>query len=82
MDFQPFQTCCTGESDISLTLLKSIAKVDSDTVQCLTLGLMHAECPSEDERYLCPGRFDIPESAVDSEFLQDTEALGAVCEPD
>lgn len=36
----------------TLTLLKSIAKVDSDPVQCLTLGLVHTEGPCEDEWYL------------------------------
>jgi hypothetical protein len=32
--------------------------------------------------YLFPGCFDIPESVVDSKFLRDTDALGAVREPD
>jgi len=81
----------------TLTLLKSIAKVDSDPLQCLALGLVHTECPSEYEwyltkvsntsnsimlTYLSPGCFDPPESIVDSKFLRDTEALGTVRKPD
>ena len=32
--------------------------------------------------YLCPGCFDVPESAIGSKFLRDTEALGAIRELD
>ena len=73
-----------------------MAKVNSDPLQCLTLGFVHAERPSENKwylpkvsntsssvmpTYLCPGCFDIPTSASDSKFLRNTEALGAVRKP-
>src|SRR6266702_4140686 len=38
--------------DNNLTVLKSIAKVNSDPLQCLALGFVCAECPSENEWYL------------------------------